>query len=331
MRIILDACGGDNAPTAMVGGAVEAAKKLGIEVCLCGPKADLEQQLKKIGAPKSVTVVDAAFPDDFDMDYMTAVRKRKPVGIVVGTRLLADGHGDAFVSCGSTGAIVIGAVAFVGRVENAKRVALGTPVPKKDGFVLLLDSGAGLECSAETLVDHAYSGEQFMKAITGKENPLVGLINNGREEGKGRIEYAEAYKILVDSDINFYGNLEARELFTSGCDVAVCDGFTGNAILKTIEGTASFFSSGVKEAFTKNIFTKIGAALAKDGISDFKRRFDYTEFGGVPILGIAKTVIKAHGSSNERSVASAIRQAVLAAQGSGMLSIDTSSKASEDF
>ncbi len=331
MKIILDACGGDNAPEAMVAGAVDAAKKFKIEICLCGPEQILKTRLEKFGSPKAVTVVDAARPEDYGLDYMVAVRTRKPVGIVVGMKLLAEGVGDAFVSCGSTGAVMIGTVAIVGRAPGARRVALGTPIPKKEGFVLLLDSGAGLECSAETLMEYANYGVSFMKSVTGKERPVVGLINNGREEGKGRPEYAEAHRLLTASELDFYGNLEPRELFTSPCDVAVCDGFTGNVILKTVEGTAAFFSSSIKDAFTKNTLTKLGAFLAKSGISDFKRRFDYAEFGGVPIIGAAKPVIKAHGSSNAQSVTSAIRQAVLAVEGNGMLSIDSDSPTRKDF
>ncbi|HWP80222.1 MAG TPA: phosphate acyltransferase PlsX [Candidatus Acidoferrum sp.] len=323
MKIILDACGGDNAPEAMVAGACDAAKKYKIEVILCGPERDLKTRLKKYGAPAAVTVVPAALPGDFGLDYLAAVRARKPVGITVGMKLLSDGGGDAFVSCGSTGAVMIGAVAFVGRVPGARRVALGTPIPKKEGFVLLLDSGAGLECAPETFVEFANHGVNFMKSVTGIEHPVVGLINNGREEDKGRPEYVEAHRLLRESGLNFYGNLETRDLFTSPCDVAVCDGFVGNAILKTVEGVAQFFSSGIKEAFMKNTLTKLGGLLAKSGISDFKRRFDYTEFGGVPIIGAAKPVIKAHGSSNARSVTSAIRQAVMAASGSGMLTMET--------
>ena len=331
MKIILDACGGDNAPEAMVAGACDAAKKYGIEVCLCGPEQVLKNRLEKHGAPTGVTVVDAARPEDLGLDYMAAVRGRKPVGITVGMKLLAEGSGDAFVSCGSTAAVMIGAVTIVGRTPGARRVALGTPIPKKEGFVLLLDSGAGLECTPETFLEYANHGVNFMKSVTGIEHPVVGLINNGSEEDKGRPEYVEAHRLLKESGLAFYGNLEPRDLFTSPCDVAVCDGFVGNAILKTVEGAAQFFSAGIKEAFMKNTLTKLGGVLAKSGISDFKRRFDYTEFGGVPIIGAAKPVIKAHGSSNARSVTSAIRQAMMAATGNGMLSIDSEDSPDKDF
>ncbi len=315
MLIVVDGFGGDHAPLSTVEGAINAAKKYSVNVCLTGPVDQLEKLLKEKGAPSSVTVRDAELCKELGIDDLTAVRTKAPSSMVTAFNMVKADEADAFVSCGSTAAIVLGGAALVGRAKGIRRLALGTPIPKENGSILLLDSGAGLDCNAETLLEFARSGAAFMASITGRPDVKVGLINNGTEEYKGRAEYIEAHKLLSESDLNFCGNLEPRDLFTTDFDVAVCDGFTGNAILKAAEGAASFFSSGLKAAFKKSPITMLGALMAKSGIEDFRRKFDYSEYGGVPVIGVSKPVIKGHGSSNSRAVENAIRQAMLAAQG----------------
>lgn len=307
-HIVVDAMGGDNAPQAIVDGCVKAVADFDIKITLVG-----NEELIKIclGENKNdrIDIVNASDVITNDDDPALAIRRKKDSSIVVAMNLLADGKGDAFVSAGSTGAVVSGATLIVKRIAGIRRVAIGTvfPTPKKP--TLMLDCGANADCTADFLQQFAIMGNAYMQAVYGIKSPTVGLLNNGAEEHKGSALYKEAHQLLKKTDINFIGNIEGRDVLESVADVVVADGFAGNVFLKTTEGTAGFFSKKLKGLFMKNLLTKLCAMILKDGIKEMKSSFDYTEHGGAPILGSQKVVIKAHGSSNAKAFYNAVRQA----------------------
>lgn len=307
-RIVVDAMGGDNAPQAVVDGCVKAVEDFDVKITLVGKEDLIKHCLGEYDGNK-IDIVNASDVITNDDDPPKAVRRKKDSSIVVAMRLLEEGKGDAFVSAGSTGAVVSGATLIVKRIKGVRRVAIGTvfPTPKKP--TLVLDCGANADCTSEFLQQFAIMGNAYMQSVYGIERPTVALLNNGAEEHKGSNLYKETYQILKTMDINFIGNIEARDVLDSKADVVVADGFAGNVFLKTTEGTASFFSKKLKSLFLKNMITKLCALALKGGIKEFKQSFDYTEHGGAPILGSQKVVIKAHGNSNAKAFYNAIRQA----------------------
>ena len=238
--------------------------------------------------------------------------------MVVGLRMLANGEGDAFISAGSTGALLTAATLVVKRVKGIRRAAFCPEIPT-DNKTLLIDCGANAECTPEFLLQFAFLGSLYARQVHHKLQPKVGLLNIGTEDSKGTELHKQTYALLQNAKeqglLNFMGNVEARDVFTSGVDVLVADGFSGNILLKSIEGTASFMAGMMKGMFKKNLLTKIGALLCKDGIGQFKKRMDYREVGGTMLLGISKPVVKAHGSSDARAIRSAVKQAVEAVNG----------------
>ncbi len=307
-RIVVDAMGGDNAPKAVVEGCIKAVNELDVKVILVGKEDLIKEQLADYNGDR-ISIVHAQDVISNDEDPAKAVRRKKESSVVVGMKLIADGQGDAFVSAGSTGAVVSGATLIIKRINGVRRVALGSIFPTPLKPTLVLDCGANSDCTPEFLQQFAIMGDAYMKAVYGIENPTVGLLNNGAEEHKGSNLYKETYQLLKTMEINFIGNIEARDVFDCKADVVVADGFAGNIFLKTTEGTAGFFSKKMKSLFMKNIVTKICALFLKNGIKEFKASFDYTEHGGAPVLGSKKVVIKAHGSSNAKAFYNAIRQA----------------------
>lgn len=307
-RIVVDAMGGDNAPQAVVDGCVKAVADFDIKITLVGREELIKECLGDYTGDK-IDIVNATDIITNDDDPAKAVRRKKDSSIVVAMRLLDEGKGDAFVSAGSTGAVVSGATLIVKRIKGVRRVAIGTVFPTPGKPTLMLDCGANADCTSEFLQQFAIMGNAYMQSVYGIEKPTVALLNNGAEEHKGSIVYKETHQLLKTMDINFIGNIEGRDVFESKADVVVADGFAGNVFLKTTEGTASFFSKKLKGMLTKNIFTKLCALMLKSGIREFKASFDYTEHGGAPILGAQKVVIKAHGSSNAKAFYNAIRQA----------------------
>ena len=307
-RIVVDAMGGDNAPKAVVEGCIKAVNELDVKVILVGKEDLIKEQLADYNGDK-ISIVNAEDVISNDDDPAKAVRRKKESSVVVGMNLIADGQGDAFVSAGSTGAVVSGATLIIKRINGVRRVAIGSVFPTPLKPTLVLDCGANSDCTPEFLQQFAIMGDAYMKAVYGIENPTVGLLNNGAEEHKGSNLYKEAHQLLKTTDINFIGNIEARDVFDCKADVVVADGFAGNIFLKTTEGTAGFFSKKMKGLFMKNIMTKLCALFLKKGIKEFKASFDYTEHGGAPVLGSKKVVIKAHGSSNSKAFYNAIRQA----------------------
>jgi len=322
MKIILDAMGGDHAPEAPVLGAIEAAKQWGSQITLVGRGEEILAVLKKHGIETLPTGIEVAHADDVvDMhdDPANVVRKRKNSSMIVGLKMLSEGQGDAFVSAGSTGALLSGATLVVKRVKGIRRAAMGPAMPNKaGGKTVICDCGANAECTPEFLLQFGLVGTLFAKKNLGIENPRVGLLNIGTEDTKGTPLQKEAHALLTNAHnqglINFIGNVEGREVLLGGVDVVVCDGFSGNVLLKTIEGTAMFMGSLLKRMFKKNLFSKIGYLLCKSGVGDLMKMMDYREIGGTQFLGIKKPVIKAHGSSDALAFRNAIRQAEDAAK-----------------
>ena len=321
MRILIDAMGGDHAPDAIVQGAIDAAKEFAVQIVLVGRGETVLNSLRALGhdtLPEGIEIANADDVVDMHDDPATVVRKRKDSSMVVGLRMLADGQGDAMISAGSTGALLSAATLVVKRVKGIRRAAFCPEIPT-DKKTLLIDCGANAECTPEFLVQFAFLGAAYARKVQGKANPKVGLLNIGSEDSKGTSLQKEVYGILQKAAdqglINFVGNVESREVMMDAVDVVVADGFSGNILLKSIEGTASYMAGMMKAMFKKNLLTKIGALLCKDGIAAFKKRMDYREVGGTMLLGITKPVVKAHGSSDARAIRSAVKQAMEAVQG----------------
>ena len=318
MRVILDAMGGDNAPQAPVIGALQAAKDFGAQITLVGRGEEILSVMRSQGyddLPEGIEIAHADEVVDMHDDPATVVRKRKNSSMMIGLKMLSDGLGDAFVSAGSTGALLTGATLLVKRVKGIRRAAMGPAMPNKTGGkTVILDCGANAECTPEFLLQFGLVGSIYAKKCLGVENPRVGLLNIGTEDSKGTQLQKDAYALLKDAGekglLNFTGNVEARDVPLGAVDVIVCDGFAGNVLLKSIEGTAMFMGSLVSRMFKKNFLSKLSAALVMKDIKAFKKMLDYREIGGTPFLGIRKPVIKAHGSSDALAFRNAVHQAM---------------------
>lgn len=313
MKIILDAMGGDNAPAEILKGAAAAtAAWPDMEILAVGDAEKIAACVKENAIEmKNIEIVNATEVIEMCDEPAKAVRAKKDSSMVVGLRMLAEGKGDAFVSAGSTGALHVGASLIVRTVKGVKRPALATVIPGKTPF-LLLDCGANVECRASMLEAFGVMGSVYMNKVMGLEQPRVALVNNGAEESKGTPTYVEAHQLLKNNKaIHFVGNIEPRDIPAGAADVVVADGFTGNVVLKLTEGLAKYFGSKLKEMFKKSLGTKVGYLLLKGGVADFKKSMDADEYGGAPLLGTRRPVIKAHGSSNARAIQNAIRQARL--------------------
>jgi len=323
MKIILDAMGGDHAPEAPVLGAIEAAKTWGSQITLVGRGEEILAVMKKHGIDTLPDGMEIAHADDVvDMhdDPANVVRKRKNSSMIVGLKMLSEGQGDAFVSAGSTGALLSGATLVVKRVKGIRRAAMGPAMPNKaGGKTVICDCGANAECSPEFLLQFALLGSLAAKKTYGIENPRVGLLNIGVEDTKGTKLQLETYPLLQQAHekgiINFIGNVEARDVPLGAADVVVCDGFSGNILIKTIEGTAMFMGSLMKHRiFKRNFCSKLGYLLCKTGVDEVVGMLNPDTIGGTQFLGIKKPVIKAHGSSGVTAFRNAIRQAEEAAE-----------------
>ncbi len=318
MRIILDAMGGDNAPLAPVMGAIQAAKDFGAEIILVGRGEAILEVLKGNGIdtlPEGVEIANADDVVDMHDDPARVIRQKPNSSMVMGLKMLSDGKGDAFISAGSTGALLTGATLLVKRVKGIRRAAMGPAMPNKaGGKTIILDCGANAECTPEFLLQFGLVGSLYAKKNLSVENPKVGLLNIGTEDTKGTPLQKEAYALLKDAGdnglINFVGNVEGRDVPLGAVDVVVCDGFAGNVLLKSIEGTAMFMGSLMSKMFKKNLLSKLAAMLVMKDIKAFKKLLDYREIGGTPFLGIRKPVIKAHGSSDALAFRNAVHQAM---------------------
>ena len=322
MKIIIDAMGGDLAPEAPVLGAIEAAKAEKTHIILVGKGEEILEVMRKHNIEDLPSTVEIANADDVvDMhdDPATVLHKRKNSSMVIGLKMLSEGQGDAFISAGSTGALLTGATLVVKRVKGIRRAAMGPAMPNKaGGKTVILDCGANAECTPEFLLQFGLVGSLYAKKYFGVENPKVGLLNIGTEDSKGTPLQKEAYALLTDAAekglLNFVGNVEARDVPLGAVDVVVCDGFSGNVLLKSIEGTAMFMGSLMKhKIFKRNIFSVLGYLLCKKGVNEVMGMLDYRTIGGTQFLGIKKPVIKAHGSSDALAFRNAVQQAVAAA------------------
>ncbi len=308
MKVIIDMYGGDNAPKAPILGAAMAAKELGVEIVAVGNEAEMRKICEENGI-SGFEFIDAPLVMPVCAEPTEVMKSYKESSLAVGLRALAEGRGDAYVGAGSTGAIVVGATLIVKRIKGIKRAALASVIPGLDKSYMLLDLGANVECRPEMLCQFASMGSIYMNKVEGVASPEVGLINIGAEESKGGELQKEAYQLMKTADFNFIGNVEPRDLPRGVCDVAVADGWTGNVVLKLTEGLVGAFGKKLKGMMMSSPLTKLGALTMKKGLSSFKKSMDYTERGGAPLLGIAKPVIKAHGSSNPKAFMNAIRQA----------------------
>ncbi|SDZ02061.1 phosphate:acyl-[acyl carrier protein] acyltransferase [Proteiniborus ethanoligenes] len=310
MRIAVDAMGGDQGVMVTVKGSIEAVKELGINIILVGNEEIIKNELSKYEySGNNIEIISAEDIITNDEEPAMAVRRKKQSSMVMGLNLVKDKMADAFVSSGSTGALLAGGLLLVKRIKGVDRAALAIPYPTKKGVSLLLDAGANTDCKAKYLQQFAIMGSIYMEKILDTANPKVSLVNIGTEEGKGNELSKETYDLLKNTNVNFTGNIEARDIPEGDADVLICDGFVGNIILKLTEGLAMSIFSLLKEEFMSSFTSKIGALLLKSGLKKFKKRLDYTEYGGAPLLGIKGVVIKAHGSSDAKAIKNAIKQA----------------------
>ena len=322
MKIILDAMGGDFAPEAPVMGAIDAAKAYGAEIVLVGRGNEILEVLKKNGIdnlPENIEIAHADDVVDMHDDPAKVIHRRKNSSMVIGLKMLSEGKGDAFVSAGSTGALLTGATLIVKRVKGIRRAAMAPSMPTKaGGKVVICDCGANAECTAEFLLQFGLVGSAYAKNVHGVANPKIGLLNIGTEDSKGTQLQKEAYALLTEAKdkglINFVGNVEARAVPLGEVDVVVCDGFSGNVMIKTIEGTAMFMGSLLKRMFKKNLGSKIGYLLCKSGVNDMMKLMDSREIGGTQFLGIKQPVIKCHGNSDRLAFRNGVKQAMVAAE-----------------
>lgn len=313
MKIILDGMGGDNAPGAVVQGAVDALREnQNIDIVLVGKEDILTKSVESTGyTGDRISIVHAEETISNDEAPVKAIRSKKDSSLVKGLTMVKEGEGDVFLSAGSTGAILAGGLLILGRVRGIDRPTLAAvyPVIGKQPS-LLTDTGANAECKANNLLEFGIMGSIYMEKVIGRSNPTVGLVNNGSEEGKGTTLTKAAYDLLSKSHLNFIGNVEAREIPNGACDVIVTDGFTGNAIIKLTEGMGLMVLREMKRRFTASAKAKMGAMLLKDQLMGIKKEFNYAEYGGAPILGVKGALLKMHGSSDALAVKQTIMKAV---------------------
>lgn len=316
MKIIVDVMGGDNAPEEILKGAADAASELGVELVLVGDEVQIAAVATEIGFDLSChRVVHTQVVVTMDDDPIVVLHAKKESSLCVGLRLLAAGEGDAFVSAANTGALFTAASLIVRKISGIQRAAIASVLPMKPP-VLLLDSGANVTVTADYMEQFAVMGSIYVRCVSGVEHPRVGLLNNGEEPSKGTQLQIDTYARLSScSEINFIGNVESNQVPFDRCDVLVADGFTGNVLLKTVEGMGKLLLTTFRDCFYANARTKAAAMLVMDKIDQVKREFDPAEYGGAPLLGLRRPVIKAHGSAREKAFKSAIRQAVSYAEG----------------
>ena len=317
MKLIIDAMGGDNAPLEIVKGALSGQKRWGVDVTLTGDTAAILQALEACGEktlPQGMEIVHTTETVEMCDDPATVFRRKKDTSMGVGLTMLRDGRADAMVSAGSTGALLTGATLIVKRIRGIRRAAMAPVIPTTTGQAVLIDCGANAECTPEYLVQFAYLGSYYAHRVLGVERPRVGLLNIGAEDSKGTDLQKETLRWLREAHtaghLNFIGNIEAKEAMLGECDVIVADGYSGNIMLKSIEGTGKLLSIKLKEMLMHSTGTKLAALLLKGQLGDFKKMLDANEVGGTALLGISKPVVKAHGSASEVGICNAVRQAM---------------------
>lgn len=332
MKILIDAMGGDNSPDEIIKGCVQTVDELESEIILIGDESKINEKAKEFYGKDSIaevnpklTVKNASEVISNHESPTEAIRSKKDSSMVVGFKMLKDGEGDVFISAGSTGAFMAGGLLLVGRIKGIDRPALCPILPSHSGKgFMLIDSGANTNCRPNNLLQFAQMGSVYMKNVKHIENPVVGLLNIGAEEGKGNDLMKETYiKLDEDESINFYGNVEGRYMFGDDVDVVVTDGFTGNVALKTIEGMGLMITKLLKEELTKSWWSSFLTLLLKPYLKKFKKRMDYSEYGGALLLGIKKPMVKCHGSANAKIVKFTLHQAEEFAKNNVVQGIET--------
>lgn len=311
MKIAVDVMSGDNAPLEIIKGAILAAEEYSEhEIVVVGDENIISDMIVrnalKLG---DITIKHTTGVINMEDRPLSVVREKRDSSMSVGLKMLADGECDAFVSAGNTGALVTGATLIVKRILGINRAAIASILPLSCP-VLLMDSGANLNVTSDNILQFAYMGAKYMEKIYGIERPRIGQLNNGTEYNKGNSLQTESYQLISESGLNFVGNVEAKEVPFDACDVLVCDGFTGNIFLKSVEGMGKFLMGTLKDILQTNVATMVSTLTMKTKLKDIKQRLDSSEHGGAPILGISKPVIKAHGSSNAKAIKNAVRQAI---------------------
>ena len=325
MKIIVDAMGGDNAPLEIVKGALAGQKHWGVDIVLTGDENAIREALTRCGQPEvpaGMEIISTSQTVEMCDDPATVFRRKKDTSMGVGLTMLREGQGDALVSAGSTGALLTGATLITKRIHGIRRAAMAPVIPTTTGQAVLIDCGANAECTPEYLVQFAYLGNFYAQQVLGLAKPRVGLLNIGAEDSKGtdlqKQTLARLRQAAEEGHLHFIGNIEAKEAIKGGCDVIVTDGFSGNILLKTMEGVGSFAGSALKGMFKKNLLTKLAALAVMPGLNDFKAKLDPNKVGGTAFIGIARPVIKAHGASNAEAIENAIGQATAFAR-SGLI------------
>ena len=325
MKIIVDAMGGDNAPLEIVKGALAGQKHWGVDIALTGDESAIRDALAQCGQgelPQGVEIVPTSQTVDMCDDPATVFRRKKDTSMGVGLTMLREGKADALVSAGSTGALLTGATLITKRIHGIRRAAMAPVIPTTTGQAVLIDCGANAECTPEYLVQFAYLGNFYAQRVLGVAKPRVGLLNIGTEDSKGTDLQKQTLALMRQADargdLHFIGNIEAKEAIKGGCDVIVTDGFSGNILLKSMEGVGSFAGTALKKMFKKNLLTKLAALAVMSGLNEFKGRLDPNKVGGTAFIGISKPVIKAHGSSNAEAIENAVGQAAAFAR-SGLI------------
>lgn len=314
-KIAIDVMSGDHAPFEIIKGCVEASNETNAHLILVGDTDIITKELKKYTyPPERISIAHAQEVITMEDSPVMAIRRKKNSSMVVGLNLIKNKEADAFVSAGNTGALLAGGTFIVGRLKGVERPALGSLIPTSKGFSLLIDCGANVDAKASYLMQFAHMGQVYMNSIMGIDKPSIGLVNIGVEEEKGNAVTKEVYGLLKQSDLNFIGNVEARDISLGEADILVCDGFVGNVILKNMEGFGMWILSILKEELTKNWIRKIGAMILMPALKSLKGRFDYSEQGGAPLLGLNGLVLKTHGSAKAKQVKHTILQGVKLAE-----------------
>lgn len=317
MKIVIDGMGGDNAPKSNVEGAVNAIKEYGVNLIITGDKKILEKEFSKYDFDRDkLEIVHTTEIIENEDKPVKAIRNKKDSSMVVALRLVKEGKADAIISAGNTGALLAGGLFVVGRIKGIDRPCLCPAIPNiNQGMTIIADGGANSDCKSRNLIDFAAMSNIYSKKVLGINNPKIGLANIGSEEGKGNDLVKKAYEELKNIDINFIGNIEARDIINGYTDIIVCDGFTGNILLKSAEGVAMSVMKLIKETLLSSTKGKIGAMFIKDDLKKLKTYMDYSEYGGAPLLGVNGGIIKAHGSSNSTAIKNAINQGIKFAKG----------------
>lgn len=311
MKIIVDAFGGDNAPLEIIKGCADSVSEFGINIILTGKEETIRNVAKENNISLSgIEIVNCEEVITMDDSAESVLKTKKESSMAVGLKLLNEDKGQAFISAGNSGALCMGATLGIRRIKGIKRPAFAPVLPDEKGFFMLMDGGANIDCRPEMLYQFALMGSVYMEKVMGVDKPRIGLANVGTEEHKGTELYRNTYEMLKNSDLNFIGNVEGRDIPKGVCDVVACDGFTGNLILKTYEGVAITLMKQIKHMFFDSTKGKLAAALVMKDLKFMKKHFDYNTYGGAPILGTSKPVFKAHGDSKAVTIKNAIKLSI---------------------